>query len=133
MDARKRALGAAGECGRGKRLAALPRVKTNCKRTRQRSPGKEEPVPAVGEANRIEPRSASGFHFAVLDGRRHSPATPQTPIVPPRHCPYGFLSSVPTSMPASMNWPPAVLWQWMASKLSPATMALDSASASAVK
>jgi hypothetical protein len=32
-------------------------------------------VPAVGEANRMQPRPASGFSFrwAVLDGRGHSP------------------------------------------------------------
>ena len=35
-------------------------------------------MPAVGEANSMQPRPASVFHFAVLGGRRHNPVTPHS-------------------------------------------------------
>jgi len=39
----------------------------------------------------------------LLSRRKHSRVTPQSPIVSLRYGPYGFFSSLPTSMPASMN------------------------------
>jgi hypothetical protein len=62
----------AGERGQGRRLAALPHVKTNKAHGSARRERRDR-VPAVGEANRMQPRPASGFSFrwAVLDGRRH--------------------------------------------------------------
>ena len=61
-----------GERGQGRRLAALPHVKTNKAHGSARRERRDR-VPAVGEANRMQPRPASGFSFrwAVLDGRRH--------------------------------------------------------------
>ena len=62
----------AGERGQGSRLAALPHVKTNKAHGSARRERRDR-VPAVGEANRMQPRPASGFSFrwAVPDGRRH--------------------------------------------------------------